>query len=122
MNKAIIFAGKEGLNNETEETYQLLIKETYESHNVRREDIEDRKKYFECLSKIFSNKIVNAGLNLEVGILNGKKINVESHHLINIMDIEKEYITQFSKILSREITKIAQSKAIIVPICGGITN
>jgi hypothetical protein len=105
MERARIFVGREGKI----ESYQLLADCNYLSASY--DGSSDRRSFFEELSRLFIETIINVNRNLEVGTQNGWKMDLKAKKLIRISPLEEEFVAQ----LGEQIRKESMSKKQFMP-------
>jgi hypothetical protein len=116
MERAYIFTGKVG----EEETYQLLVNKRYilGSYNPRT-DLQERASFYDEISTAFAKVILEEESALELGVMNGYRMNPETLKPEKIPKLEGKYVAQLGERVSANIENIVNSSQptrLIVPV------
>ena len=104
MTRATIFLGREG----RVESYQLIVDNDYFA--VEYDGSIERELFFDAVSDGFVEKLLEKNKDLELGTINGVRLNLETHRTERISKLEQELIAQLGH---KIITKYAQLRPVI---------
>jgi len=108
--KAVVLVGREKINGVNIENYQLLIRQEFTTIQYHSGDSYYRE-FLDEVSREFAEKILDEDSNLEVGVLNGFKIN-ENTDVVRIGRLED--VRLFETILSNNVSQLSIGRAAVM--------
>jgi len=111
MKKAFLFTGKEVTGEKTVESYQLLVGLDYipASYDYSKE----RAVFYEEISDAFASRMLQEMSPLELGVVNGVRINLKTKRPERIQKLEEEHIAQLTERISVKLQE--NIEGIVVP-------
>ena len=112
--KAVVLVGKEQIDRVNVENYQLLIGQDYIAAKYIQRD-GDYRQFLEDVATRFAEQILETDSNLQVGILNGFKINDSRTNGSRTTKIDRLDTRLFGAILANRISQLSTGRSAAIP-------
>ncbi len=116
MKKVIVIVGREDRNGLNTEHYSLLVDREFASFSYDR-NTGNHSSFLDMIGNAFGEKVVSDGTPLELGILNGYRLDSRTHKLVKIDGLNQviaDYLS--SQIVKGVVSRAQEKRMLVIPI------